>query len=213
MSAKLSSKLFDEEFKKMEHYHKYEKMLPYVGGNYKDTEILIIGESFYLPNECQLNKSSIKWYNSTQDELTENEKEWIDCRGLVECDWKSNGHFIYRELNRTIESVFGLGFEKVAFMNGFQRPACKEGESFRYDCEDLDVEIAYKTINRVQEILKPEKVIFVSKYTWDKLNWKVIEQKIAKLYDWVCHPGTGGRYWNNSNYPSGKEKFIELLKK
>ncbi len=98
-------------------------------------------------------------------------------------------------------------------MNGFQRPACKEGESFKNDCEDIDVEIACKTINEVQEILKPEKVIFISKYTWNKLNFKTTDKQIAKIYDCVCHPATGGRYWNKPNYPDGKAKFIELLKK
>ena len=186
-------------------------MLPYIGENYSTTKTLLIAESFYLPNECILNKNSEVWYKSTENELNDFEKQWINCRGLVECNWQSKGHFLFKEIDRTLRTNIKGGFEKIAFMNAFQRPACKEGESFKYDCENIDVEIAYKTINKVQQILQPEKIIFVTKYGWDMLNLNVTEEKIAKIYDFTCHPGTGGRYWNKANYPHGKSKFIKLL--
>jgi len=40
-----------------------------------------------------------------------------------------------------LNKSLGEGFEKIAFMNAFQRPACEEGGTFKYDCQNIDIEI------------------------------------------------------------------------
>ncbi len=208
-----SSTQFDTYLNQIPHFKQYPLMRPYVGSNYssKDNKILLIAESFYLPNECKLNKESQHWYNANESKLSDYEKRWINCRGLIECNWNSHGHFIYRELNRVMMETTGEGFSSVAFMNAFQRPACQEGRSFQYDCEPIDIQKAVDTINAVQDILTPNIVIFVAKYPWDLLGNRIKEKSIAQKYTFVCHPGTGGRYWHNINYRHGRKKFVEIL--
>lgn len=207
-----STKLFDSGLDAIAHYQHYPLMKPFVGQEYAKSKkkILLIAESFYLPDECTLNKEVQTWYQGNESMLSEYERPWIDCRGLVECEWESAGHFIYRELQSSMQTV-GLDFNSVSFMNAFQRPACEEGRSFSYDCTNLDVEYAIETINSVQEVIKPDCVIFVAKYPWDTLG-AYIQQSVGTSYGFVCHPCTGGRYWHNTEYAHGKSKFLELLK-
>lgn len=214
MNIKKCDEYFDTKLKEVPQFKKYQSMMTYVGNKYRNEsscKILLIAESFYLPNESILHKKPDSWYSGNQTQLTEKEISWMNCRGLIECGWESSGHHIFRELNKRLASVLNGGFENVAFMNAFQRPACKEGESFRNDCVQKDIEVAIDTINKVQEIIKPDTVIFVAKYPWDLLGSEIKKQDIAKKYSFVCHPATGGRYWHNKNYKHGKNKFIELI--
>jgi len=128
-----SSNQYDDLLSSINHYKRFPAMRPFVGECYSSSQIktLLIAESFYLPNECELHKDAGTWYSSDESGLAENEKPWVDCRGLIECDWFADGHFIYRELNRCLLESTGIGFEGLAFMNAFQRPSCKEGESFK----------------------------------------------------------------------------------
>jgi len=187
-------------------------MMPFVGLNYRksDPKFLLIGESFYLPDSCTLNDQSDVWYASEQTKLMAEEQKWRDCRGLIACGWESPGHYIYRELNSSISEVLENGFADVAYMNAFQRPACEEGDSIRKDCTAQDIEMASKTIDEVQAILKPDVIIFVAKFSWDVLE-KSFHKEPQIQYDFVCDPGTGGRYWHDKDYPHGKSKFIEIL--
>ncbi|OXU15072.1 hypothetical protein SMSP1_01267 [Sedimentisphaera salicampi] len=189
-------------------------MRPFVGEFYSANPIktLLIAESFYLPNECELHKDAEEWYASNESDLDSSEKPWVDCRGLIECDWFAAGHFLYRELDRCLCESTGIGFEGLAFMNAFQRPSCREGESFKHFCTNLDIEKSSEVINVVQEVLLPDHVIFVAKYPWDVLGAQVTSKDVAKKYDFVCHPGTGGRYWHNVDYQHGKQKFLKIMK-
>lgn len=215
MSIKKCAEYFDKNLKEIPQFKKYKSMMTYVGRNYtkeSNPKILLIAESFYLSNESVIHKNPDSWYSGSQKLLTEKEISWMNCRGLIECSWKSRGHYIFRELNNALSSVLTGGFENVAFMNTFQRPACKEGESFRKDCTQKDIEVAIDTINKVQDIIQPDVVIFVAKYPWDLLGSEVKNRGVAKSYSFVCHPATGGLYWHKKSYKHGKNKFIELLK-
>lgn len=209
-----SSQQYDDKLNAIGHYSRYPIMRPFVGESFASSKVktLLIAESFYLPNECNLHKDADKWYGSDESNLTDNQKSWAHCRGLIECDWSAPGHRIYRELDRCLRESTGIGFEGLAFMNAFQRPSCKEGESFKYFCTDLDIEKSVDVINSVQEVLKPDQVIFVAKYPWDALGKKVASKKIAKKYDFACHPGTGGRYWHNAKYKHGRQKFLGIMR-
>ena len=100
----------------------------------------------------------------------------------------------------------------VVFMNGFQRPAPEPGKSIRKFCERIDYTIGAKTIEKVIDIVEPNLVIFVSKFSWDELRWKLPKPKFGTEYDFVCHPGTGGRYWHNTDYKHGVSKFTNLVR-
>lgn len=200
-------------------YKQFPAMIPFIGDYYsssKHKKLLLIGESYYLPNETVLHHSATNWYKSNQSQLNDEEVEWINCNGLLTCDWQSAGHQIYREIN---SCIFSLGIksdkraiDEVSYTNYFQRPAEKEGESFKYFCTEEDIQKSHEILTAVINIMNPEIIIFVSKYSWDIGGSKIRNTYSNKVVDFVCHPGTGGRYWHNVEYPNNKMKFMKLLK-
>lgn len=209
-----SSQQYDYQLDSIDHYRRFPIMRPFVGDAFatRKVKLLLIAESFYLPNQCMLHKDASVWYNSDESGLTASEKQWVHCRNLIECDWSAAGHFIYSELDRCLNESAGIGFESMAFMNAFQRPSCKEGESFKHFCTDLDIEKSVDVIKAVLEVLKPDQVIFVAKYPWDVLGKALVSKELVKKYDFVCHPATGGRYWHNAQYQHGRQKFLEIMR-
>lgn len=215
-----SSEIFDKELDKIEHYKKFPAMRPYIGKNYGNSnnlKIMLIAESHYLPQTSTINKDINKWYNSTQNKLTPEEVSWINTREIVQGEWKNDGHMIFRELNKRMSRFMDTSefraMSNVIFMNGFQRPANDTGDSIKKFCKPIDFKIGAETIQNVINIVEPNLIIFVSKLSWDKLRWKLQKTESVIKTDFVCHPGTGGRYWHNKNYQHGLEKFNNLLEK
>jgi hypothetical protein len=202
----------------IEHYKKFPAMIPFIGKQYLDSchqKLLLIGESNYFPKASEIHKDAEAWYKAKQDDLSTEEIEWLHCVNLLNCSWSSPGHFLYRELNSSLNSL-GLcadtrAIENVAYMNAFQRPAFDTGNSFKNCCTKIDSTIAINTIVSVVNVIKPELIIFVSKYAWDICGEKVKSQCENIDVNFVCHPATGGRYWHKAGYAHGKPKFLKLL--
>jgi hypothetical protein len=139
--------------------------------------------------------------------LNKEEIAWIHTRNLVSCDWKPDDHMIFRELNLRLSEIFdnlsSRAITNVVYMNGFQRPAPETGNSIKNFFTQQDCEISARTIKEVISIVDPTLVLFVSKTSWDKLRWKLPKDNSGRKYNFVCHPGTGGRYWHNPNYGHG----------
>jgi len=213
-----STDIFDNEFDTIEHYQKFPSMRPYVGKNYgknNSRKILLIAESHYLPPKSTISRNPEKWYESSQSDLTKEEIAWINTRNILKGNWKPAGHMIFKELNTRMSEFMDIkefrAMTNVAFMNGFQRPAPNTGNSIKHFCKPIDYKIGAQTIEKVVNIIKPNLVIFVSKLSWDKLKGKIPKSQSDIIYDFVCHPGTGGRYWHNKNYEHGVNKFKSLI--
>ena len=127
--------------------------------------------------------------------------------------WDSNGHFIYKEIDRCLHRSGFSGYENafmhVSFMNAFQRPSPLEGESIKHFATDLDFKMARAVLNDVTSLLKPRLVVFMSIYSHQTVGRHV--QIDSGIVDFTCHPATGGRYWNNPSYKSGRDKFMKIL--
>ena len=210
---------FEEQISEIEHYKKFPAMKPFVGDNYGNStnkKILLIAESHYLPPYSAKSMVAEDWYNGSQSMLNDEEISWINTRDILNSDWVPNGHMIFRELelrmSNYIEKFNNRAMNSVAFMNGFQRPSPETGDSINNFCADLDYKIGGETISKVIDILNPELVIFVSKLSWDSLKHKISTLNKTVIFDYVCHPGTGGRYWHNKEYAHGVEKFVKLIK-
>lgn len=218
----IHSEEFDNLFNQIEHYHKFPAMRPFIGKHYGlngSIKLLLIAESNYLPEESTIHQKANFWYNSEQKDLNKEEIKWINCRELCQCDWKPDGHMIYRELNKVLSEYFNTNLRdekaisNVAFMNGFQRPSPKSGDSIKPYLTDIDKTISAAVISQVISVINPDLVIFVSKLAWDSLRWRLkIEDKNIVL-DYTCHPATGGLYWNRKDYKHGKEKLRSILTK
>ena len=214
-----SSNSFDTLLKEITHYQFFPAMLPFVGKDYvsaNHSKLLIFGESFYFPEESTLHKDPSKWYSTNQDSLTEEEVEYINCRGLLECDWGSPGHKMYRELNSCLTELNLPSLDRpvshVCFTNTFMRPARDSGGSFRHCCAERDVVASIDILTRVISTLSPDLVIFTSKYAWDAVGWRVAGQVSATTFDFVSHPADPF-HWNVKSYEQGREKFRSLLRK
>ena len=212
-----SSTFYDNQLKEIPHYRNFPVMQPYVGKNYKinSLKILLIGESHYLPPGATISQNPEKWYQLTQRDLTKDEIAYINTRNILSGNWKPAGHMLFRELENRMAKFYDISKSRamtnVAFMNGFQRPAPIKGGSLRKSCKPIDCKIGDETIKKVIEFLKPNLVIFVSKFAWDKLRSDLPKQRSTLKYEFVCHPGTGGRYWHNKNYKHGAKKFDSVL--
>ena len=214
-----SQKKFDAELEQLAHYRAFPVMLPYVGGEYAaetHRKLLVLGESFYFPDDSTIHLDASHWYGSEQSRLDPEEQEYINCRKLLECDWGSPGHKMYRELNGCLASL-GLPhpdrpISNIAFTNAFMRPASVPGGSFRHCCTALDGERSKETIGGVVRILEPDIVIFASKFSWDVLGGWLAGSSACKKIDFVSHPADPF-YWNRKNYSHGRKKFLGLLAK
>jgi hypothetical protein len=216
-----SSKQFDSLFKEIEHYKRFPALRPYVGQNYGKNsckKLMLIAESHYLPQTSTINKDADKWYKATQADLNPVELSWMNTRSLLKGDWADDGQMIYRELNLRLSEFINTSASRamtnVVFMNGFQRPAPNTGDSIKKFCTEQDYEVGAKTIKQVVSIVEPDLVLFVSKLAWDKLRWKLPKEINGKKYkyDFVCHPGTGGKHWHRKTYDHGVRKFQRLVK-
>lgn len=194
-------------------------MMPYVGTEFESPahrKMLIIGESFYFPHDATVHLDPGAWYGKKQCDLDEEEREWIDCRKLLECLWQADGHEMYRELNRRIGEL-GLpctdrAVSNIAFMNAFLRPASVPGRSFEYCCSVNDIEISNRVLPAVLGCLRPDIIVFASIYSWRTLGARLAESHRNMAFDYVCHPTTGGRYWTKPGYEHGRPKFMNILR-
>lgn len=213
-----SSNVYDEKLMKAEIFKKIPAFLPYVGPNYKaddHSKLLLIAKNFYLPEISDIHLDSDKWYNCTQKDLTKEEITWINCRDLLQCDWVSLGHKIYRELNRCFDSeklkYTDRPISTISFMNGFLRPGDYQIQSKDY-FTPIDFECAINTITFVINTIQPNHVIFTSKYLWDKVGRKIDINKVSAKLDCTCSP-VDPRHWDVQSYPDGHKKFLEILDK
>jgi hypothetical protein len=212
-----SSTNFDSMLKDIPHYKLYPAMMPFVGENYishNHSKLLLLGESFYFPEDSVTHLNPSLWYSGDQSCLTEGEIEYMHCRNLLECEWKSAGHKMYRELSGCLGEL-GLEFRDravslVSYTNTFMRPARDSGGSFMHCCSQQDVETSVETLAGIIQVLKPDMVVFTSVYAWNIVGKTLAGRVDGVLMDFVSHP-TDPFHWNVESYPNGRKKFISLL--
>ncbi|HEY8689005.1 MAG TPA: hypothetical protein VIM07_07210 [Chitinophagaceae bacterium] len=206
------AKNIDTELDKIDHYQNFPIMKPFIGENYFNAKkkILVIAESHFFDEKSNINSGPTKWYSSSLKDLHESKFDSINTRKIVE----TSTHSVFRELenvlSKSTEKYKNRALNNIAFMNGFQRPANKTGQSIKELASGMDFEIGIKTVTKVIEILKPDFVVFISKYAWDKIGKQLHKSENIK-YEFVNHPASI-RYWHNSKYPNSKYKLIDLLK-
>lgn len=192
-------------------------MLPYVGEDYVSSshgKLLLLGESFYFPEESTIQFDAEGWYSLTEESLNEDELQYINCRCLLECSWNSAGHKMYREINRCLDEL-GLVYDDraishVAFANAFFRPASESGKSIKHCSIRLDHKRSREITEAMIRVLKPDLVIYVSKYAWDSNGCYLAESMSDVSFDFTSHPADP-RHWNVASYDHGRRKFMSLL--
>lgn len=207
---------FDEQLKKIDHFQKFPSMLPYIGENYFTAlkKILVIGESHFFDHYPQnenpkINPGAKVWYSSTEKELQEDKRLCIDTRNVVQTSTHHFFNSLEHILSQSIKYTSPKAVHNIAFMNAFQRPSNHKGQSIKGLAVEQDFQVASSTISQVIEIIKPDVVIFVSKYSWDNVGVRLQKQENI-VYDYTVHPAAFGE-WNDEKGLHSKHKFHELL--
>lgn len=169
---------YDNRFKKINIYKRYNLLIPFVGKNFSvaDKKILFIGESHFLPKETynRIEKDEIlSWYKVKQEDYKFNkeEKDYINTRNIINRDvinseYQNKSHSIYRNLGIEYAESFGFvnyneALPHIAFYNYFLRPAEAEGESIINSWSDDAY--SFNHLIMIEKILKPHAIIFSSK--------------------------------------------------
>ncbi|MFA7401956.1 MAG: hypothetical protein WCZ21_05445 [Bacteroidales bacterium] len=204
---------YDEALLKIEHFSKFNHMIPFVGNQYEKFNILIIAESFYLPQESTIHLDK-KWYQKSTKDLNKEECEWTSPVYAI-CDFLKNekvdkGHTIYLNLKNALEKALDMEtkdvYKYIAYYNYFQRPA-KYTESIEITSEDKDV--SNKVFTGILNILKPNLIVVTSSKCRDNITFPIeIKDKI------IFTPHPVSVWWNrkDSNNNIGKNKFIDSVK-
>lgn len=201
----------ETELDKIDHYQNFPIMKPFIGENYFNAKkkILVIAESHFFDKKSNINTGATQWYSSSLKDLHESKFDNINTRKIVE----NSTHPVFKQLenvlSRSMDKYKNRALNNIAYMNAFQRPANNTGQSIKELASSKDFEIGKETVTKVIEILRPDFVIFISKYAWEKIGKQLHKFENTK-YDFVNHPASW--YWHNSKHPNSKYKLIELLK-
>lgn len=205
---------YDGELGAIPFYQRYPEYMPFVGSHYGENgpKILLVAESHYLPKNSTIHLNPETWYRGSSTDLTQEERKWINTRGVVSSGknqrWKHKGHAIYRNLEQAlIEAGYpecDNTFRFVASMNGFPRPA-KEKTSLKVS--KLDTSNALEVLNDVIDVISPDHICFVSKKAWSSVG-----RRLCQPVDFVPHPACA--WWHRaSRKGTGKQQFMDKLQR
>ena len=188
---------FDNELLSFSHFKNYPNYLPYIGKDYSNSKkkILIIAESHFYPDEDFYKNIDINdFYNKKVDfkdlnfmftrfELTRIEK-----------------HRIHQILEKFVN------YEEIAYYNFFLRPASNKKSLI---VKAIDKEYSNNAFKVITNALCPDKIIFVSKKSFDALsieNKKTYKEKIF----YCVHPNSF--WWHKTMKKYGNKKGKEIFK-
>ena len=205
---------YDGQLKEIRHFSLHPEMLPYVGRHYNETRILLIGESHYLSNyESEEVRNMNAWYESPTDDYSFEYKENIETRWVIRkflTGRRTKAYSMFSNPAKALTDAWDLGelydgeaFTGFAFYNYFQRPARNAGKSIVMGEEDERQ--AFFIMNRIVDILKPEKVIFLSKKAADSFTYQGGDLD-EKRFHFVYHPTS--KYWHEAE---GKKKLCRIF--
>lgn len=225
---------YDNHLNKIKHYTIHPEMMPFVGFEYDKMQkkILLVGESHYLnqishedgekPSFDFSNEfSEINWYEMNFDTIKSNypksglaqQKSYVYTRNVV-CSFLAGypgvGYGIFHTPLTAIHDVLNKNdFNEFAFMNYFQKPAYKFGESIKKYIDDNDKKIAFDTLVGVVKSITPTKIIILSSTVRDRLNELLPESERfiegVPVY-YTCHPTCA--WWRRNDGKHGKKAFI-----
>ncbi len=222
---------YNDELLKIEHYSTHPQMIPFVGKYWGDycKKLLVLGESHYLPLSSSLEMIK-NWYKTPYKSLSQEEQNWTTTARIIDDEgypyeeggkiYPEKPHGIYKNIETAIRSISSndLQVEEnmlryIAFMNFFQRPSQKTGDSI--DCDLEDRQKANDTLKSVIAIIKPDYIFFVSSKSWDYYD----KQSFPKnKTGHSCHPTC--HWWNRESYKytrfgdspvTGRESFLQFL--
>lgn len=177
---------YDAKFQSIPFYKTHPYMMPFVGCNYESSEhkkLLLVGESHYMPKESVVHHDENLWYDGNPD-LSGEEKRWCDTRGARYC---KSGQF-GKNIDRAIREAFPIedenAFVEIASYNYFLRPA-DDRQSFESICTERDCDDAVRVFFAILEILKPDFIIFTSRFVFNHAEYDFNKNFNYDLWDYT----------------------------
>lgn len=222
----------DKLLQRLDNLQKHNSFLPHIGEKYNSMtpKILIVAESHYLPEEFNNIISVDDWYNNPKkvyESLNNKAKSWINTKEVIKHyqkeKIKTGGLSIFNNLEKSFRTIYkGINlFEVCAYINYFQRPAELKGETIKV--RPMDSEVALKNLLVLIDVIKPDKVIFVSSKAYDdfKSNTTISVRNNLPFIGSVPHPSASS-WWNRPSkkyglnekgeVANGREKFERIIK-
>ena len=194
---KFSAK-YDSKFDQISHYFNYPELKPYVGINYESNlkKILIIGESHYFPEDEIYANIDDKFYESRNLQLDDN-FNFMNTRFEAT---RKNLHVIHKILQRNIS------YDNISYFNFFQKPAINKVSIKATAKDKIEANLIF---NQVVNILKPTKIIFISRLAYNHLeNKNSFPENLIKQ---TVHPTSS--WWNRKMKKYDNNSGQDLFKK
>jgi hypothetical protein len=137
-------------------------------------------------------------------------------------NWVGGGRFnnLFNSMKKVLEEKGVIYFkddllQEAAYYNYFLRPASKYNKKgkkdlgFQKDCEPIDCQVSYLALRGIIKEIKPDIVIFVSKFAYGKFL-EFFKEEVT-YYEGVvikCANHFSRKCWNQ---PDGKQRFENLL--
>jgi hypothetical protein len=216
---------YDDQLDLIDHYKIYPEMKVWIGCNYPSNanKLLLIGESHYLKKESDFHHDPATWYAGISV-TGKSDYGWLKTRSIIfngiNTKWRTKSKSIYRNIEKALfeSTMFDekplTAFTEVAFMNYFQRPAEKTGQSIKVSA--LDAKLGFDVFKNVVEAISPSMVLFTSSLALHHAKKSGIEVFLKRnniSFDRAPHPGMP--WWNRRskayNNKTGKEHFITFV--
>jgi hypothetical protein len=202
---------------------RFPELIPAVGEpnywNGEHSKLLLVGESNYFKDDLESKSVFIdaeKWYHGKNCPLIPEEKK----KDVSNWVGNSRHNKIFKSMKTILDEVGIKNYksdllQEAAYYNYFLRPASvtKGNYGFEKNCEPIDCEVSYSALCGIIEEIKPNIVIFVSKYSHDKFmdfNGKEKNRFENVVIDFVNH-FSSPRTWEHEN-GNGRQKFEKLLR-
>lgn len=211
---------FDPQLDLIPHYRRYPEMRVWVGRNFafRQTRLLIVGESHYMPDTCTVHHDPIAWYSGV--DVPADALGWMRTRGTIQngikSRWNTKSQTIYRNIESAIVAggIFPDGprsvFPEIAFLNFFQRPAEVLGGSIRVS--KADREMACMVFQEVVVTIEPTAVAFTSKLASDHAKaGGVLDFLQTKGISHVTTPHPSSAWWNRPSRVHGSKTGRQCL--
>ena len=199
---------FDQQLQKHAFLQRHYECLPFIGENYKETRLLLIGESHYVPGAEVHCVNREDFYDVSFDDLTEGEyKDWINTRRVFEYrvyDRENLKGFFANpatEMAGVLHPAEPISTDRIieamhhyAFMNYFKRPAYDAGQTIK-GLTRQDYRYAYDVSRYIMDVLQPTHIIFVSKKAYYAFCASATEDVFAQ-YSIACVSHPSSAWWN-----------------
>lgn len=214
------------------HLQKHPNYLPHIGKHFEQSKqrIMIVAESHYLHKKYNGSITSKEWYENPETIYAKigGDKGWFNTREVLQTYFRDkknnvikNGLKLFQNLEIAYKTVFKSNelFDDCVFINYYQRPAENQGDSIKV--HSVDSKVALENVLVLIEVLKLDKIIFVSSKAYNDFIINTTQKQREKLpYIGTVPHAAASSWWNrktrkygiNGGLATGKEKFERIIK-